>query len=222
MDWTEQFNDYCERLGPEFWAEPINAVTNLAFVLMGLLAWRASTLPLSRLLSAELIIIGVGSFLFHTFATAWASMADVIPILIFILTYVYLANAEYLGWPKWMALLGVVGFFPYAIGVSWLLGQIAPGLGANAIYGSVAILIALYGLILWQKQHQTAQGLLIGAGLLTVSITLRALDEPLCGSIPFGTHFLWHILNALMLGHMIRTYVRHKAASGLAGGASAG
>jgi hypothetical protein len=27
-----------------------------------------------------------------------------------------------------------------------------------------------------------------------------------------GTHFLWHLLNALMLGWMINVYVAHRAA----------
>jgi hypothetical protein len=26
-----------------------------------------------------------------------------------------------------------------------------------------------------------------------------------------GTHFLWHLLNAVMLGWMINVYVRHRA-----------
>ena len=27
---------YCDRTGPEFWSEPVNALTNLAFVIAGL------------------------------------------------------------------------------------------------------------------------------------------------------------------------------------------
>jgi len=31
---------YCERLGPGIWAEPINALTNLAFLVAAFAAWR--------------------------------------------------------------------------------------------------------------------------------------------------------------------------------------
>ena len=48
-----------------------------------------------------------------------------------------------------------------------------------------------------------------GAGLLVVSLTFRTLDEPLCAAIPLGTHFLWHILNAIMLAWMIEVYRAH-------------
>jgi hypothetical protein len=41
---------------------------------------------------------------------------------------------------------------------------------------------------------------------------LRTLDEPFCATFPIGTHFLWHLLNALMLGWMIEVYRRHMLA----------
>ncbi|CAN0216748.1 unnamed protein product, partial [Chrysoparadoxa australica] len=31
MDWTRAVDGYCERMGPEFWSEPMNAVRNAAF-----------------------------------------------------------------------------------------------------------------------------------------------------------------------------------------------
>ena len=49
MDWTRQIDSYCERLGPDYWAEPVNALTNLAFVLAAALLWpRVRGLPLAR------------------------------------------------------------------------------------------------------------------------------------------------------------------------------
>lgn len=31
-DWLAPVDGYCERTGPEPWSEPVNAVTNLAFL----------------------------------------------------------------------------------------------------------------------------------------------------------------------------------------------
>ena len=62
-----------------------------------------------------------------------------------------------------------------------------------------------------------ARGLALGAALLALSITFRALDGPLCAAWPIGTHFLWHLLNAAMLGWMIVVYHRHMVAGSGAG-----
>jgi hypothetical protein len=43
MDQTifDPIDAYCERLGPGLWAEPLNALTNLAFIVAALIcAWR--------------------------------------------------------------------------------------------------------------------------------------------------------------------------------------
>ena len=49
-------------------------------------------------------------------------------------------------------------------------------------------------------------------GLLVISMGARWADEPLCHMHPWGTHFLWHIFNAVMLAWMIEDYRRHMLA----------
>ncbi len=98
---------YCERLGPGLWAEPLNAVTNLAFILAGILlvaALRRAEPPVRRDpailgLVALVFLVGIGSGLFHTFATVWAVLADVIPVALFILLYMYLALYRFAALP---------------------------------------------------------------------------------------------------------------------------
>jgi len=92
MDWTAPIDIYCERLGPGFWAEPVNALTNAAFVIAALVAAVAARRAglRQRALWALIVLaglIGVGSFLFHTFATPWAALSDVVPIWSFVALY---------------------------------------------------------------------------------------------------------------------------------------
>ncbi len=206
MDWTRAVDGYCERIGPEFWAEPINAVTNLAFLIAALVMW-PRVQGLGRWLCGILFAIGVGSFLFHTFAQPWAGVADVLPILLFILVYIFAANRDFWGLSPWPALGLTALFFPYAALTvpvfQWL------GLGGSSGYAPVALLIALYGIALRSRAPALSRGLLLGAAILALSITFRALDLPLCAGLPLGTHFLWHILNAIMLGWMIEVWRRH-------------
>lgn len=217
MDWTRPVDAYCERLDPGFWAEPVNAVTNLAFIVAALVMWgRVGAEPRARLLCGLLFAIGVGSFLFHTFAQPWAGVADVLPIVLFILAYIYAINRVGWGWARWPALAGVALFFPYAAALTPLF-QLVPGLGGSAAYAPVPLLIALYALLLRRRDPVMARGLALGAVLLVLSLAFRTLDAPLCEVVPRGTHFLWHLLNAVMLGWMIEVYAR--AALGKAGAA---
>ena len=71
----EAVDIYCERLGPEFWAEPANALTNAFFLVVAWLTWRRAKAldtvsPAVWALVVLLCAIGIGSFLFHTFAIA--------------------------------------------------------------------------------------------------------------------------------------------------------
>jgi hypothetical protein len=214
MDWQATVIAYCERADAGFWAEPVNAVTNAAFLIAAaFMATRLRGLPgmgLGWLMVGLLAAIGVGSFLWHTFATRWAGLADVLPILLFILTYVFAATRDLLRLHWGFATLAVVAFLPYAAAVSWGIGLVFPGAGANASYASVALLIVLYGLAVRRRAPATARGLYLGAGILSVSLGFRMVDDAVCASVPLGTHFMWHLLNGVMLGWMIEVYRRHR------------
>ncbi|MBO9449250.1 ceramidase domain-containing protein [Tropicibacter sp. R16_0] len=209
MDWLREIDGYCERLGPEYWAEPINAVTNAAFVVAALIMWqRTKGIAIARVLAMILGLIGVGSYLFHTHAQVWAAIADVTPILGYILVYIYAVNRHVWGL-RMLPALGLTGlFFPYAAATLPLF-QMVPGLGDSAGYAPVPLLIYIYAVLLRHRAAETARGLAIGATILVASITFRALDEPICGAVPMGTHFMWHILNGIMLGWMIEVLRRH-------------
>src|SRR3546814_11984060 len=49
----------------------------------------------------------IGSGLFHSFAVAWAALADVIPVALFILLYMYLALRRLVALPLWGCWIGV-------------------------------------------------------------------------------------------------------------------
>ncbi len=214
MDWTAQIDGYCERTDFSYWAEPLNAVTNAAFLIAAFVMWRrvrGQGMPIAMLLVLILAAIGTGSFLFHTHATRWAALADVVPIGLFILVYLFAANRHYWGWPVWGALLGTGAFLPYAA-LTLPAFQALPFFEISAAYWPVALLIGLYGVALRRRLPAVARGLLIGAAILCVSLTARSLDMLLCDLIPVGTHLWWHVLNGLMLGWMIEVYRRHMVA----------
>lgn len=212
MDWFRRIDNYCERIDPSYWAEPVNAVSNAAFLIAALLCWRMLGRrrdPGARLLIVILAAIGVGSWLFHTHAQVWSLMADVIPIQIFILAYLYLATLRFFTAPWWVGLAVVVLFVPYDILVARGIGAVFGPLNGSVGYVPVPILVLGYALLLRQRAPETARGLAIGAAILGVSLVFRSIDAAVCPALPLGTHFLWHVLNGIMLGWMIRVLVRH-------------
>lgn len=219
--WNQQVIAYCERTDLSYWSEPVNAATNAAFLIAAAAVWpivcalRGRGRGLALAMVVVLAVIGVGSFLWHTHATRWSGLADVLPIVLFILIYVFAATRDLLRLgPRWAA-GAVLAFFLYAAAVVWLTGQGAavlglPAPGANGAYFSVVVLITLYGLAMLRGAHAaTGWGLLIGAVILLASLGFRIADDAVCANFALGTHFMWHVLNGIMLGWMIRVYCLH-------------
>jgi len=206
---NETVDNYCERLDAGFWSEPLNAITNVAFIvacLLALYAWRqgASRSAPALLLSLWIGVIGVGSFLFHTFATRWALAADSLPILIFILVYVYLAMRDYLGLKAWISLAMVVFYIVASAVATPLLTPIA---GSSAGYLTALIAMVVVAVLVRGKDGPVSNGLFVTAAVFCASIGFRMIDLPLCETVAMGTHFMWHILNAVVLYALARIYI---------------
>ncbi len=211
MDLTGAIDGYCERTDPSLWSEPVNAATNIAFLAVAAMMWaRTRGMPAGRTLSALLFLIGVGSGLFHTFATGWAAVSDVAAIVAFTLAYIYLANRDFMGWPAWISALGTLAYLPYSAAMTRVF-ETLPLFATSSFYWPLPVLILAYAALLWRSAPATSRNLLAGAGILCISLTARSADEALCAAFPLGTHFVWHLLNAVMLGWMIETWRRHRS-----------
>jgi hypothetical protein len=229
---------YCERGGnPAFWAEPVNALSNLAFLIAAcvglfMLVRRGEGFtqrPAAWFLTCLVAIIGVGSFLFHTFATRWSAVADVVPIGLFMVAYLAYALRRFAG----------AGVVVTAILTALFVGVLraaeslpcAPGLlpvtaaaGRPCLNGSLGYLPALgalllTGVYLMVRQHRAGPHLVAAACLFAVSLTFRTLDTELCGLTGFlgqprGTHAVWHLLNGALLGLLLTAAIRHGGPGG--------
>ena len=207
---TEYIDIYCERTGPEFWSEPVNAITNFAFILRALFIAKLIRGQLrqgnrdvvSWIFCALIFIIGVGSWLFHTHATRWALLSDVIPIAIFILLYTWFALRRFAAATALVSGAGVVIVLAIAAAVPPLTG-FRGGSYVAALVAMVVIGVFLH----FSRGHVAGSALLLAAAVFFVSLTLRTVDLPLCGQFPMGTHFAWHLLNAVVLFIVARAMV---------------
>lgn len=192
---------YCERHGPALDAEPLNALSNLAFFYYAWKLWAGAdrSLPAVGLgwLAALIALVGAGSLAFHTFATAWAHILDLAFIGIFNVVYLILFLRKVPRWPGGRVFAAAAGFL--------LLDRLAATFGLAArLQGSgtylpaVAVLLALtaYALRLEPRAGRMMAG---AAAVFLVSLTARTVDQAICSLWPWGTHFVWHVLNAWVL-----------------------
>ncbi len=210
--WFQAIDSYCERLGPGFWAEPVNAATNAAFLLAAAHAfllwrrWRPRDWPALWLIAVT-AVVGIGSFLFHTFANRWSLLADVLPIALFIYSYFLLAMYRYLRLGAAAATAATLAFAVFNLSFPRVWFSLFPGMGLNGSVGYLPALAALVAVGIACRIRRAAQpgrALLWGAGAFALSLGFRSIDNAVCPALPLGTHALWHVLNALVLWILMR------------------
>ena len=214
--WFEPVRAYCERTDAAFWAEPVNALSNAAFLIAAALAARRARGNGPVLALAGIVfVVGIGSFLFHTLANRWSMLADVIPIAVFIYSYFALAMARFFGFRPAAATALTLAFAGLSFGLTPALdamsGRSVSGLTNGSIDYVPAILALLgVGLALLSRAPGTARSVLATAGIFLVSLTFRTVDVGVCARLPLGTHFLWHGLNAVVLYRLLIAATRFR------------
>ncbi|XZE44220.1 ceramidase domain-containing protein [Pirellulaceae bacterium SH467] len=198
---------YRERGGdPAFWAEPFNAISNASFLIAAALgldfATRKRSLnPTSLALILLAATIGCGSFLFHTVPTLATMWLDIIPITLFQILYLWLISRKLLSIPGWPAALIVVG----VVGASYVLMPMKTPLNGSLFYIPSWAAMLVYSLI-WARKSPVERGLLaLSALFFTLAIAARSVDWDVPWAI--GTHFLWHLLNGIVVYTALRSWV---------------
>ena len=213
MDLSAPVDLYCERLGPGLFAEPLNALSNLAFLGASVRLLLRPGAPGSpwygRVLAAMIFLIGLASLSFHLFATFGTEILDVLFIGLFIYFFVACFFRHYLGWPWWSAVLTLPGFFGFSKLVEMPFAK-------DALNGSVGYLppiaaLLLMALTLLLTKRPGGGKLVAAAVIFLVSLTLRTMDQTWCLSLPIGTHWLWHCLNAATLALVTLSFDRPAA-----------
>jgi len=78
----------------------------------------------------------------------------------------------------------------------------------NALTNTAIVLAALLlTLASVLRRLGGAKIMLAVAGLFCVSVTFRSIDQLFCDPFPLGTHFAWHLLNAVMLYWLMRVLI---------------
>ncbi|WP_410637601.1 hypothetical protein [Amycolatopsis sp. lyj-346] len=194
---TDYVDGYCERIGPGLWGEPLNSLSNFTFLVAAILVWRlANGGRVGRVLAALIGLVFVASTAFHLLATRWAAVADSVAILGFVLVYAVLFARTF--WSRRHAWVAAPVFLALTL-VTALLGG---GLYLGALIG-----LAVFAAALAFARDAYWTHFAVAGAVFALSLSLRALDRDVCDYVPAGTHFLWHLLNGLVLYLVSRTIV---------------
>ncbi len=199
---------YCERLGDGLLGEPFNFISNMAFFLSGYLVWRlikkSANLDKSIYFLMSLIfIIGLGSSVFHSFARSWALMMDVIPISIFQVTYLWIYLRKRIRLP----ILYTVLFLTLLLILSGIAFIFSDILNGSIMY--IPAFLFILGLGIWHYMRGNIEryNLLFASGIFCLSLTFRSIDQIICPYFPTGSHFIWHLLNGILLYVLMRDLI---------------
>jgi hypothetical protein len=211
MDWFAPIDAYCERLGPGLLAEPLNALSNAAFFIAALWAARAASRrtvePVIWLLIALVFVIGLGSLAFHTFANRWSALADVLPITLFIYGYLAFALRRFLAFDWWRVALGMLVLFAATVAAERVM---PPGfMNGSGAYLPALVASVIVSLELLRKGHPAQLNVSLASTILFLSLIFRTADQVLCSFVPIGTHFIWHMLNGLVLALYLEAAIRY-------------
>jgi len=217
MGWNDSIDLYCERLHDGFWAEPVNAVSNLAFFLAAAgayMLWKreGKNDRFILILIGLAVLVGIGSTLFHTFGTRWGLIADAAPIAIFVVVFFAYTLLRFLGQSVVSTIFWIAVFLAVSAALPRLLppnflnnsGFYFPVLGALIVLGT--LLRMKGGDMLW-----VGGAYLSGAALFMLSLSFRIVDPSVCERFPLGTHFMWHCLNGALIYLMLWTVIRQKS-----------
>ena len=209
----KSLNLYCERLSPAFWAEPVNALTNILIFLGGVLGLRlinqqpkSSMKTHARVAASFAIITSIGSFLFHTFADTLTVWLDIAPISFFEITVINFYLLFIFHWAKKIRIPFLIGFVTLSIGLD--LSPATQFLNRSLTYFPSLILLGIFSFFLYRKNmHDVAKWTFIGLVSFCLSLTARTLDMTLCDIWPLGTHFLWHSINGMVIFSLLYAMV---------------
>lgn len=186
--------------------EPVNTLTNVFFFIAAWCIWRHMNrygirTPAARAYLALVVCIGAGSTAWHIHQTPLTGLLDVGPILLLIVLAVY-RYVRLLVVGRWRAgavSAALVALIPAS---GWLLARLGIGGGWYAVLAPLAVLAGMIA----ARGGRSRGRMLLPLGVFCLSLTLRQLDHAAATLIPFGTHFLWHLLNSVVLYLLYRGF----------------
>lgn len=181
---------YCEKT--------LNVITSFAFFTSAYFSYRLLVKNKLNKLSLNILpilitLIGIGSSAFHLFPNIRTSTMDVGSIILFAAFAIFLLIQKLTKNIKLS--IAVIAFYSLLLVSISLVPVWWAALIRNSLILSSVVLIYFY---FKQKSNNIASQLLLISLVYGLAIFVSYLDHKVCRYFPFGTHFIWHLLTAIL------------------------
>ncbi len=156
-------------------------------------------------------LIGLGSFIFHTFPSDATIWIDLVPIQLFGLSYFAYIGTKYFRASKVKVFLALIAFF--VVRQYWIVYMPRGAIGGGITHIPTLFLLLLCSFLLLFKYKKFSVMLLSACIVYVLALVTRAFDKELSLALPVGVHWIWHILTALTASILIYATVRYPAGS---------
>ncbi|MCI5049979.1 MAG: ceramidase [Rickettsiales bacterium] len=205
----------CERTTPYWYGEPLNTLSNLLFMLVAVIIYKHyhkhPDLKDRKILDIHamtflIFAIGIFSSIFHMNPNPLTELMDIVPIVLFINIFFFSITVR-IG--KTNAFQTVVCYVAFLGFTHILISQFPNAMNDSISYLSSMTALVAIAIYLHMKRRPSSHQFLLGALVGIISLFFRAIDNAVCEQIPFGTHFMWHSMNALLLYILMKQVIRN-------------
>lgn len=196
---------YCESLG----FQPINVISNIAAFIAAYFAYRVLTKNNVRSFNLRIfpllvVLIGIGSILWHALPNALTDLADVLPLSILILStfYFLLSKLNVRRFSRIVILsIFILVQTPFIFGLVYSLNGFLPYIITFAV-----AMFLFYKLS--KSYHNVIRYMAPIVVVFGIALFFRTIDLTVCPAIGIGTHFLWQILSAVTFYLFVRLLIK--------------
>lgn len=190
---------YCEDAATFRVAQPLNAFSNIVYVIICVLFLRNGFASLAQVT----ICVALTSFLWHTTGLYSFLVVDVLSVMLLsgVMTFIIAQRA---GWHNLIIFVFMLGLLVLVM----LFRDLFP---TFFLQNSAAFLPIVLVLLLFSAFQRDIWVFCAGCALFS-GIMFRSMDGMICDVWPYGTHFLWHISGGFCLFFILKSSIlNHKA-----------
>lgn len=167
--------------------------------------------PPYRRLALALAGVGVGGLFLHGYDVVASQVLGLGMIALFAILAIHRLTQDFLDLSPMQGALVTAIFLPFTLSAIPLMALAKGALGSLGLAPFPILLLGMAALLQLRNTRLSGEFLLAGIGLAG-ALALRGLDQPLCATVPIGTHFLYILLAGGILLRLVAVAARHALA----------